>query len=41
MRIQQALIKTNWNKTQAAEILGMSRRTIYRKIDQYKISEKM
>ena len=40
MRIHQALIKTNWNKTQAAELLGMSRRTIYRKIDQYGIPEK-
>lgn len=40
-QIHQALVKTNWNKTRAAEILGMSRRTIYRKMDQYKISEKM
>lgn len=40
MRIHQALITANWNKTQAAAMLGMSRRTIYRKIEQYGISEK-
>ena len=36
-RIRGALIKADWNKTRAAELLGMSRRTIYRKIDQYGI----
>lgn len=36
-RIRSALVKANWNKTRAAELLGMSRRTIYRKIDQYGI----
>ncbi|TKB25654.1 sigma-54-dependent Fis family transcriptional regulator [Desulfopila sp. IMCC35006] len=40
-RIRRALVKANWNKTRAAELLGMSRRTIYRKIDQFKINEKM
>ncbi len=39
-RIRRALIKTNWNKTRAAKLLGMSRRSIYRKIDQYGISIK-
>ncbi len=39
-RIRRALVKTSWNKTRAAELLGMSRRTIYRKIDQYGISVK-
>lgn len=37
-RIRQALLKTDWNKSRAAELLGISRRTIYRKIDQFKIS---
>ena len=39
-RIREALLQTGWNKTRAAELLGMSRRTIYRKIDQYRISIK-
>jgi PAS domain S-box-containing protein len=37
-RIRKALVKTAWNKSRAAEILGMSRRTIYRKIEQYGIT---
>jgi len=37
-RIRLALVKTSWNKSRAAELLGMSRRTIYRKIDQYGIT---
>jgi len=36
-RIRRALALANWNKTKAAALLGVSRRTIYRKIDQHKI----
>ncbi len=36
--ILQALEKTHWNKTNAANLLGMSRRTIYNKIKEYNIS---
>lgn len=35
--INAVLQKTNWNKTEAAEILGISVRNIYRKIDQYNL----
>lgn len=35
-----ALEKANWNKSIAAEMLGISRRTIYRKIDEHKIQIK-
>ncbi|MCF6158951.1 MAG: response regulator [wastewater metagenome] len=35
--ILQALKKASWNKALAARLLGMSRRTIYRKIHDYKI----
>lgn len=35
--IIQALEKTAWNKARAARLLGMSRRTIYRKINEYNI----
>ena len=35
--IRRALVKADWNKTRAAELLGMSRRTIYRKIEQFGI----
>ncbi|ODS30595.1 MAG: transcriptional regulator [Candidatus Scalindua rubra] len=35
--ILQALEKTAWNKTMAARLLGMSRRSIYRKIKEHKI----
>ncbi len=35
--ILQALKKTSWNKTRAAQLLGISRRSIYRKIKEYKI----
>ena len=40
-RIRLALVKTSWNKSRAAELLGMSRRTIYRKIDQYGITSEI
>jgi PAS domain S-box-containing protein len=33
----QALEKTAWNKTKAAQMLGISRRSLYRKIKEYKI----
>jgi len=36
--ILQALEKTAWNKAKAARLLGISRQTIYRKIDEYKIN---
>lgn len=32
-----ALEKTDWNKAKAARLLGMSRRTLYRKIEEYNI----
>ena len=35
--ILQALEKTAWNKAKAARLLGISRRTIYRKIEEYKL----
>jgi len=35
--VLQALEKTRWNKTHAARLLGMSRRTIYNKIKEYNI----
>jgi transcriptional regulator of acetoin/glycerol metabolism len=35
--IVQALNKTAWNKAGAARLLGISRRTIYRKMKEYKI----
>jgi len=35
--IIQALEKTGWNKAKAARLLGMSRKTMYRKIEEYKI----
>jgi len=37
--ILHALEKTFWNKTKAAGLLGMSRRTIYRKIKDYHIKD--
>lgn len=35
--ILQALEKTDWNKSKAAQLLGISRRSIYRKIKEHKI----
>lgn len=37
--IIQALEKTAWNKTKAASLLGISRRSIYRKIKEYNITQ--
>jgi len=37
--IIQVLEKTAWNKSKAANILGLSRSTIYRRIAEYKIQE--
>jgi len=39
-KIRRALLQTSWNKTTAAKLLGISRRTIYRKIDHYSITQK-
>ena len=35
--ILEALEKTAWNKAKAARLLGISRRTLYRKMEEYKI----
>jgi len=37
--ILRALNKTDWNKAKAARLLGISRRTIYRKIAEYKFTK--
>jgi len=36
--ILRALKKTAWRRTKAARLLGMSRSTFYRKIEEYKIN---
>jgi transcriptional regulator with PAS, ATPase and Fis domain len=38
MEILEALNRTDWNKAKAARLLGISRKTIYRKINQYKLT---
>jgi transcriptional regulator with PAS, ATPase and Fis domain len=37
--ILSALENTDWNKAKAARILGMGRRTLYRKIDNYNLTD--
>lgn len=39
VKILLALKKTDWNKAGAARLLCMSRQTIYRKIDEYKLTK--
>ena len=34
-RILDALERTNWNKVKAATVLGMPRRTLYRRLREY------
>ena len=34
-RILDALEQTNWNKVRAAKVLGMPRRTLYRRLSEY------
>jgi len=38
-KILKALNKADWNKAKAARILGISRQTIYRKIEEYKLTK--
>lgn len=37
--IKMVMKKVNWNKTQAAELMGISLRNLYRKIEIYQLSE--
>ena len=39
-RLQQALSLCNGNKTQAAELLGIGRRTLYDKLEQFGLMDK-
>jgi PAS domain S-box-containing protein len=41
LAIIEALVKAGWNKSRAARMLGISRRTIYRKMEQYSIDDSM
>ena len=38
--IKAALLKTGGNKRKAAKMLGLSERTLYRKIDRYNLRPK-
>lgn len=40
LRILAALEATNWNKFEAADRIGMARRTLYRKLKEYGIQER-
>ncbi len=37
--IRNALFKTNWKKGEAADLLGMDRKTLYRKMKKYNVSK--
>lgn len=36
-RIHQALVETRWHRTRAADLLGIDRRTLYRKLKRYEL----
>ena len=38
--VRQALEQSRWNKTKAAQLLGIDRSTVYRKIKQYHLHKK-
>ena len=37
--VLEALNKTGWNKAKAARLLGINRRTLYKKLEKFKLSE--